>query len=42
VALEPLPGSFNDPIGIAILPGSGVNLVVPDKGENAVLLVTLP
>jgi len=42
VALGPLPGSFNDPIGITILPGSGANLVVPDKGENSVLLVTLP
>jgi sugar lactone lactonase YvrE len=42
VALGPLPGSFNNPIGIAILPGNGVRLVLPDQGENAVLLVTLP
>jgi len=42
ISLGALPGSFNNPIGIAILPGTGVALVVPDKGENAVLLVTLP
>ncbi len=40
VTLGPLPGSFNNPIGIAILPGPAVSLVVPDKAENAVLLVT--
>jgi sugar lactone lactonase YvrE len=42
VELGPLPGSLNAPVGIAILPGSGVSLVVPDSGENAVLKVTLP
>jgi sugar lactone lactonase YvrE len=42
VELGPLPGSFNNPIGIASLPGPVVSLIVPDKGENAVLQVTLP
>jgi sugar lactone lactonase YvrE len=42
VALGALPGSFNNPIGIAILPGSGISLVLPDKAENAILQVTLP
>jgi sugar lactone lactonase YvrE len=42
VILGPLPGSFNSPIGIGILPGTTVNLVVPDKAENSVLQVTLP
>jgi hypothetical protein len=41
VTLGALPGTFSDPVGIAILPGAGVSLVVPDKGENAVLKVTL-
>jgi sugar lactone lactonase YvrE len=41
VTLGALPGTFSNPVGIAILSGSGVKLVVPDKGENAVLLVTL-
>jgi hypothetical protein len=42
VELGPLPGSVNGPSGIAILPGPGVSLVVPDGGENSVLKVTLP
>jgi hypothetical protein len=42
VELGPLPGSFNHPIGIAVLPGTPVNLAVPDSGENCVLRVTLP
>jgi streptogramin lyase len=41
VTLGALPGTFSNPVGIAILPGTGVNLIVPDKGENAVLQVTL-
>jgi sugar lactone lactonase YvrE len=42
VALGPLPGSFNNPVGIGILPGAAVVLVIPDKGENAVLLLSAP
>jgi sugar lactone lactonase YvrE len=42
VELGPLPGSFNNPIGIASLPGSAAQLVVPDMGENAILKVVLP
>lgn len=42
VDLGVLPGAFNNPIGIASIPGSTAQLVVPDKGENAILRVTLP
>jgi sugar lactone lactonase YvrE len=42
VTLGPLPGSFNRPWGIALMAGSGTNLVVTDAGANAVLLVHLP
>lgn len=42
VTLGPLPGSVNHPFGIALLVGSGTQLVVTDVIENSVLLVTLP
>jgi sugar lactone lactonase YvrE len=42
VALGPLPGSLNQPFGIAVVAGSPVSLVVPDVGENSVLRITLP
>jgi hypothetical protein len=42
VALGPLPGSLNHPFGIALLAGSGTQLIVTDATENSVLLVTLP
>jgi sugar lactone lactonase YvrE len=41
VALGPLPGSFNNPVGIAVLPGSPTSFVVPDMGENVILRVTI-
>jgi streptogramin lyase len=42
VMLGALPGSLNSPVGIAVLPGATVNLLVPDKAENSVLLIALP
>jgi NHL repeat len=43
VRLGALPGSFNNPVGIAVLPGMATTtLVVPDEGENAVLRLALP
>src|SRR5262249_43435027 len=40
--LGPLPGSLNNPPGVALLPGSSTTLVVTEAGENSVLYVTLP
>jgi sugar lactone lactonase YvrE len=41
VALELLPASLNTPAGIAVLPGSGLNLAISSMEENAILRATL-
>jgi sugar lactone lactonase YvrE len=42
VTLGPLPGTLNDPAGVAVLPGPTVRLAVADNAENAILSIALP
>jgi sugar lactone lactonase YvrE len=41
VMLGALPGSINQPSGLALLAGPGTSLIVADPAENSILLVTL-
>jgi sugar lactone lactonase YvrE len=42
VVLGPLPGSVNNPWGIALVPGPTLSLVVSDQVENSILVITFP
>jgi sugar lactone lactonase YvrE len=42
VVLGSLPGALSGPTSIAVVPGSGTELIFSDASENAVLLATLP
>jgi hypothetical protein len=41
VTWGPLPGSFNNPAGLAVVPGATLRLLMTDRAENALLSIEL-